>query len=128
MQIGILQTGASPEALRADHGDYPDFFETLLAGRGLTFRTYHVEAMEFPADVRDCDGWLITGSRHGAYEDHPFIPPLEEFVRKSYGAKVPVDGAGVSNLRIGDVVPVRVTGHADGVLEAVALAADDRKA
>ena len=92
MQIGILQTGASPDALRADHGDYPDFFETLLAGRGLTFRTYNVEAMEFPDDVRDCDGWLITGSRHGAYEDHPFIPPLEEFVRKSYGAKVPVVG------------------------------------
>ena len=41
---------------------------------------------------------------------------------------VRVDGAGVSNLPIGDVVPVRVTGHADGVLEAVALAADDRKA
>jgi hypothetical protein len=32
MQIGILQTGESPDALRADMGDYPDFFETLLAG------------------------------------------------------------------------------------------------
>ena len=30
MQIGILQTGESPDALRADMGDYPDFFETLL--------------------------------------------------------------------------------------------------
>ena len=34
MQIGILQTGESPDALRADMGDYPDFFETLLAGQG----------------------------------------------------------------------------------------------
>lgn len=92
MQIGILQTGASPDALRDEHGDYPDFFETLLAGRGLTFRRYHVEAMEFPADVHDCDGWLITGSRHGAYEDHPFIKPLEDFILKAYGAQVPVVG------------------------------------
>lgn len=92
MQIGILQTGASPDALRADHGDYPDFFERLLAGRGLTFRRFHVEAMEFPQDVHDCDGWLITGSRHGAYEDHPFIKPLEEFIRRAYAAHVPVVG------------------------------------
>ena len=81
MQIGILQTGASPDVLRAEMGDYPDFFERLLAGRGLTFRRYNVEGMEFPADVHECEGWLITGSRHGAYEDHPFIKPLEAFIR-----------------------------------------------
>jgi len=92
MQIGILQTGASPDILRADHGDYPDFFETLLADRGLTFRTFHVEAMEFPKGVEECDGWLITGSRHGAYEDHAFIPPLEDFIRNAYAAHIPVVG------------------------------------
>ncbi|MCB6178873.1 type 1 glutamine amidotransferase [Rhodobacter sp. Har01] len=92
MQIGILQTGASPDALRAEMGDYPDFFERLLAGRGLTFRRYHVEAMQFPGSVHDCEGWLITGSRHGAYEDHPFIKPLEDFIRSAYAARVPVVG------------------------------------
>lgn len=92
MLIGILQTGESPDALRADMGDYPDFFETLLADRGLTFRRYRVMSMDFPADVRDCDGWLITGSRFGAYEDHPFIPPLEDFIRAAYAAHVPMVG------------------------------------
>jgi GMP synthase-like glutamine amidotransferase len=92
MQIGILQTGASPDALKDDLGDYPDMFERLLAGRGLTFRRYRVELMEFPAAVTDCDGWLITGSRHGAYEDHPFIKPLEAFIRDAYAAHVPVVG------------------------------------
>ena len=81
MRIGILQTGQSPDALRESMGDYPAFFEQLLAGRGLEFRTFHVEAMEFPQSIHDCDGWLITGSRHGAYEDHAFIPPLEAFIR-----------------------------------------------
>ena len=91
MQIGILQTGESPDALR-DQGDYPDFFETLLAGRGLSFRRFAVLRHEFPADIHACDGWLITGSRFGAYEDHAWIPPLEDFIRASYAAHVPVVG------------------------------------
>jgi GMP synthase-like glutamine amidotransferase len=92
MLIGILQTGQSPDILRAEAGDYPDMFETLLAGRGLTFRRYHVEEMEFPEDVHECEGWLITGSRHGAYEDHAFIPRLEAFIRTAMAAKVPLVG------------------------------------
>ncbi len=92
MLIGILQTGQSPDILRAEAGDYPDMFETLLAGRGLTFRRYHVEEMEFPADVHECEGWLITGSRHGAYEDHAFIPRLEAFIRTAMAEKVPLVG------------------------------------
>ncbi len=92
MHIGILQTGESPDALRADMGDYPDFFETLLAGRGLTFSRYAVLRSEFPKDVHDCEGWLITGSRFGAYEDHPWIPPLEDFIRKAFAEHVPMVG------------------------------------
>ncbi|MEI4485705.1 type 1 glutamine amidotransferase [Frigidibacter sp. MR17.14] len=92
MLIGILQTGQLPEALRPSLGDYPEMFAALLAHQDLEFRTYHVEGMVFPADVRDCEGWIITGSRHGAYEDHPFIPPLEAFIRKAYEAEVPMVG------------------------------------
>lgn len=41
---------------------------------------------------------------------------------------VRVDANGVSNLPIGDIVPVRIVGHADGVLRAVALPTEDPKA
>ncbi|MGB3148247.1 MAG: type 1 glutamine amidotransferase [Paracoccaceae bacterium] len=92
MLIGILQTGQAPAALKEEMGDYPDFFRRLLANRGLSFRNYHVENMQFPVSVHDCDGWLITGSRHGAYEDHPFIQPLENFIRKAVGEHVPMVG------------------------------------
>ncbi len=92
MLIGILQTGQAPEALRDEMGDYPDFFRELLANRGLQFRTFNVENMQFPVSVHDCDGWLITGSRHGVYEDHPFIRPLEDFVRKAVAEQVPLVG------------------------------------
>lgn len=92
MLIGILQTGRAPDALRPGHGDYPDMFTQLLAGHGLTFRTWHVEEMDFPDDVHAAEGWLVTGSRHGAYEDHPFIRPLEDFLRRAYAEAVPIVG------------------------------------
>ena len=73
MRIGILLTGhASPE-VEEQHGDSDAMFIELLAGHGFDFRTWDVEKMVFPASIHDADGWLISGSRHGVYEDHPFI-------------------------------------------------------
>lgn len=92
MLIGILQTGLAPEALVDQSGDYPDMFARLLAGNDFTFRTYRVLDGEFPASVAECDGWLITGSRFGTYEDHAWIAPLEQFIRDSFAAKVPMVG------------------------------------
>jgi len=91
MLIGILQTGHAPEALR-DHGEYPEMFERLLAGHGFDFRSWAVVDGHFPDSVRDADGWLITGSKHGVYEGHAFIAPLEQFIRDAFAARVPVAG------------------------------------
>lgn len=92
MLIGILTTGHAPDALRPETGDYPHLFKQLLAGQGLAFHDWNVVDMEFPASIHEADGWLLTGSRHGAYEDHPFIAPLEEFIREVYAAAVPMVG------------------------------------
>lgn len=92
MQIGLLQTGHAPDSLTPALGDYADMFERLLAGHGFDFRRWDVVDMDFPADVRACDGWLLTGSRHGAYENLPFIPPLQDFIRAAYAAHVPMAG------------------------------------
>jgi len=81
MLIGILQTGHAVEDIRARHGDYDAMFHRLLAGHGLEFRTWNVVDMEFPDGPDAAEGWLITGSKHGAYEDHPFIAPLEALIR-----------------------------------------------
>lgn len=92
MRIGILQCGQSPAQLKQSLGDYPDMFMRLLDRRGFDFITWHVEVMAFPDDIHDADGWLLTGSRHGAYEDHAFIPPLEDFIRRAHDAGVPMVG------------------------------------
>ncbi|MGZ9810624.1 type 1 glutamine amidotransferase [Pseudoroseicyclus sp. H15] len=81
MLIGILQTGHAPDALRPALGDYSDLFERLLGGQGFEFAVFSVVDGEFPPGPEAADGWLITGSKHGAYEDHAWIPPLEELIR-----------------------------------------------
>lgn len=92
MQIGILQCGHFPTADGFPEQTYSDLYEGLLAGRGLTFRTWSVVDMDFPTTVQDADGWLITGSKHGAYEDVPFIAPLEAFIGEAYAADIPLVG------------------------------------
>ncbi|MCJ8140292.1 type 1 glutamine amidotransferase [Falsirhodobacter halotolerans] len=92
MRIGILQTGDAPPEIVPDTGDYPDMFMRLLADRGFTFRTWRVLDGDFPTDVHQADGWLITGSKFGVYEDHAFLPPLRTFIRDAYAARVPMVG------------------------------------
>ncbi len=92
MKIGILQTGYVPEEMMDSHGDYPQLFAGLLAGHDFTFQTWAVVDGAFPSGPNDADGWLITGSKHGAYEDHAWIPPLETLIRQIVAADRPLVG------------------------------------
>lgn len=114
MRIGILQCGQSPAQLKRDLGDYPDMFVRLLDGRGFDFTTWHVEEMAFPDGIHDADGWLLTGSRHGAYEDHAFIPPLEDFIRRVHDAGVPMVGICFGHQIIAQALGGTVVKHPGG--------------
>ncbi|MGL6209327.1 MAG: type 1 glutamine amidotransferase [Paracoccaceae bacterium] len=114
MRIGILQTGLAPDTLSEVMGDYPDMFARLLDGHGFTFTTYRVVESQFPAAVTDCDGWLITGSRHGVYEDHLWIPPLEDFIRATFAARVPMVGVCFGHQIIAQAMGGKVERYAGG--------------
>ncbi|TNJ48032.1 type 1 glutamine amidotransferase [Phaeobacter sp. B1627] len=92
MKIGILQTGHAPDELTAASGDYDVMFRQLLDGQGFTFETFPVVDGEFPADAGVADAWLITGSKHGAYEDLPWIPQLEALIREIHHRRMPLVG------------------------------------
>ncbi|MEM7069874.1 MAG: type 1 glutamine amidotransferase [Pseudomonadota bacterium] len=92
MKIGILQTGYVLEELEDEHGTYPEMFAQLLAGHGFEFESFAVLDGKFPNSIHDADGWLITGSKYGAYEDHSWIPPLEDLIRDIYQADIPLAG------------------------------------
>lgn len=92
MKIGILMTGHALDELQEKIGDYDAMFANLLKGHGFDFAAYNVVDEEYPTSPDEADGWLITGSKHGVYEDHPWIPALEAFIRKIYAAGVPLIG------------------------------------
>lgn len=92
MQIGILECGHFPTAEGFPKQTYGELYTRFLAGRGLNFRSWPVVDMDFPSDPKAAGGWLLTGSKHAAYEDHPFIPPLEDFVRSAYAQNIPLVG------------------------------------
>lgn len=89
--IGILKCGAVPQDMRDKHGDYEQMFVDLL-GPDLNYRVYDIEHNELPSRATETDGWLITGSKHGVYEDHDWIPPLEQLVRDAYESSIPIVG------------------------------------
>ena len=113
MKIGILITGHPPEEL-ADNGRYNRYFERLLGHETFTYRAWSVVDGEMPDSVQDAEGWLITGSRHGAYEDHAWIPPLENFIRDVYAARRPMIGICFGHQIIAQAMGGRVEKFAGG--------------
>jgi len=114
MKIGILQAG---HFLLAEEGGNPDndaLFHRLLGGYGFDFETWNVVDMEFPASPRDADGWLITGSKHGAYDELAFIAPLEEFIRASFTEDVPIVGICFGHQIIAQAMGGKVVQFAGG--------------
>ncbi|KAF0677001.1 type 1 glutamine amidotransferase [Profundibacterium mesophilum] len=92
MLIGILQTGHAPRSVTEKSGDYPAMFERLLEGHGFSFCTFPVCDGVFPDGPEAADAWLITGSRHGVYEAHSWIPPLEALIRRIHASDMPLVG------------------------------------
>lgn len=92
MKIGILMTGHALPSLIERTGDYDAMFADLLANHGFEFERFDVVDGQFPHSAEAADGWLITGSKHGVYEDHDWIAPLEDFIRDAQASNRPMVG------------------------------------
>lgn len=114
MHIGLLETGRPPIEVSADFGTYAEIFTGHLTARGFTTTAWHVEGGEMPGSIDECDGWLITGSRHGAYENHAFIAPLEAFIRAAHAAQKPLVGICFGHQIIAQALGGRVEKYSSG--------------
>ena len=96
MKIAILQTGHNNPALPSYLRAYPQMFMDLMDAQQtqdeVSLTDYAVVDGDFPRAIDDYDGYIITGSRHGVYEDLPFIEPLMEFIRDAYEKDIPQIG------------------------------------
>ena len=112
MKIGLLQCGAMRDALTRAHGDYPRLYADLL-GPGFDWSVHRCFEGDIPDDPGQCDGWLVSGSRHGAYEPHDWIPPLEDFLRRVHG-RAPLVGICFGHQIVAQALGGRVENFAGG--------------
>ena len=113
MKIGILNAGHPPEELK-HNGQYDAYFRRLLGEDGFEYQAWDVDKGDIPQQVNAADGWLITGSKHGAYEAHDWIPPLEQFIRACYDAQVPMIGVCFGHQVIAQAMGGKVEKFAGG--------------
>lgn len=92
MKLGILKAGPVIPPLYKKFGDYASSFEKLLGPGNFEIESWDIFESNFPVSINQCDGWLISGSRYGVYEDHPWLPKLEGFIKDCYSANLPLIG------------------------------------
>ena len=116
MKIGILATGHTRGELAAEHGEYWTMFERMLgaAAPDFAFETVAVvDGAPLPAPEA-CDGWLVTGSRHGVYDDLPWIDPLKAFLREARAARRPIVGVCFGHQILAEAFGGRAVKHPGG--------------
>lgn len=89
--IGILECGRFSDEMTETHGSYSHLYSSILGTDVFDYRTFAVHLGDRPT-IDDADAWVVSGSRHGAYEDHDWIPPTEKLLRNAYAAKQPIVG------------------------------------
>ena len=96
MHIAILLAGHTNKAMPPRFHDYHDMFTLLFQGlqnsQGFRFTTLAVVDDIFPKHPDDYDGYLISGSAYGVYDNAPFIPQLIDLIRQIHRAKKPLFG------------------------------------
>lgn len=96
IKIAVLQTGHNNPALPSHLRSYPQMFDDLLLSQegSAQIELHHFAVVDgvFPETVTGFDGYLITGSRHGVYDDLPFIAPLMQFIRDAFALGIPQVG------------------------------------
>jgi GMP synthase-like glutamine amidotransferase len=93
--LGILICDHVDEELRPiAGGDLDEMFKALLlrVDPSVELRFYDAIGRELPQSAAECDGYILTGSHHSAYEDLPWIEELSGFIRSAHAEGVRMVG------------------------------------
>ena len=87
-RIAILQTGVNNPKLPTHHPDYPSMFRSLV---GKAQKTPLLELISFPVlegpffpKIKKFDGFIVTGSASGVYENARWMKKLFSFIKDAH--------------------------------------------
>ncbi|SHI23840.1 glutamine amidotransferase-related protein [Ferrimonas marina] len=115
MEIGILDCDRVDPKLASEYGQYADMFIRGLSelSDGLRFQVFDAMASELPAPD-SLSAWIITGSRHSAYEELPWIAQLKDWIQQAQKHPTRIAGICFGHQVIAEALGGRVAKHPGG--------------
>ena len=94
MKVGILLTDHVMDELQIRHGDMSDFYKFIFneVDPTISLKIFEVVNNEYPEEINECEGYLITGSRESVYDQFKWIDYLKEKLIEMESFKKPVLG------------------------------------
>jgi GMP synthase-like glutamine amidotransferase len=116
MHIAILVTNTDNSAFAARHPTDADRFSRLLSHvrPDWRFTAFDVVRHQLPNSPSDFDGYMITGSPASVNDPDPWLGGLEDFVRASVAAGMPLFGACYGHQVIATALGGKVERSPDG--------------
>ncbi len=90
--IGVLLCDGLPDEYLPIAGDYMAMFSLMFRERDVALVPFETYNGRLPDGPRECDGYVISGSRVSVYHDEQWIRDLETFIRDSVRDSVPIFG------------------------------------
>lgn len=116
MKIGILVTGHIDDEHTETHVGYAHMFQQLFkkVGADFEYEIFNVIDDQWPQYVDSCDGWLITGSASGVYENTPWMQKLKKWIVHSHEQGMPMVGICFGHQIIAEAFAGRVEKYTGG--------------
>ncbi|WP_445398067.1 glutamine amidotransferase-related protein [Zobellella sp. An-6] len=94
MQLGLLLCDHIDPEFSRTGGDYPDLFSDRIREvvPSARLQVFDAEAGELPDPGTRLDGWIISGARHDAFGDYPWLERLKARVHELLAAGERVAG------------------------------------
>ncbi|USH01321.1 gamma-glutamyl-gamma-aminobutyrate hydrolase family protein [Grimontia kaedaensis] len=93
MKLGILLCDDHYPDSIPKYGHYDEAFKRMFEGSSISaFKSYRCHEEKYPSSPKDCDIWLVTGSKWGVYDTDPWIEVVAQFVRDCNETNQPIIG------------------------------------
>ncbi|MEX1033009.1 MAG: GMP synthase [Cellvibrionaceae bacterium] len=116
MIIGVLEAETLPPHVVERFGSYGQMFAELLQGLDpeLDFLYYAADQGQLPHGVDACDAYILTGSRHNAFDNDPWIENLKHFICKVHGQSRKCLGVCFGHQLVAEALGGKVINHTNG--------------